>query len=167
MTILGKVANELLIPYVSLPTIRSSEDFIQSVETEKFFKNFNYFGGCFDALAYGMFLLGSDPRNRRGLSELFKKRPEQVMPRNVSSIRSNDKGTAIEVQLESGTSYKLFCLHNHSKNLKVWSTSRHEFINRRSRMLGNGKNQTHVFYPVVFLRLLLSKVKRTIKVGNK
>ena len=167
MTILGRVANDSLISYVSLPTIQSKEDLAEPIQSEIFHENFTKFKGCFDALTYGMFLLGSDPRNKKGISELFRRRPEQVLPKDLTSFKSVKKGASVEVELETGVSYQLFCIHNHSKNLKLWANSRHRFINGRSRMMQKKQGITYVFYPFIFLGLLLSKARRSFKVGVK
>lgn len=167
MTILGRVANESLISFVSLPTIQSKECIDEPKALEVFSKNFVNFNGCFDALSYGMYLLGSDPRNRKGISELFKRRPEQVLPKDLISFNATKGGTSIEVKLKSGATYQLFCLHNHSKNIKLWKSSGYRLINKKSKLMQKRRDIAYVFYPISSLGLLYSKMKRFLRMGSK
>jgi hypothetical protein len=166
MTILGKIANHALISYVALPTIRTNKDLGKSIESQIFSENFKRFNGCFDALSYGMFLLGSDPRNNRGISELFKRRIEQVLPSNIRTLIMDKHVHSMEVTLETGVSYPLFCLHNHSKNVKLWTSSGYRYVNRRSKLLQKRQRVTFVVYPLTVIGMAFSKATRKLRLGG-
>jgi hypothetical protein len=166
MTILGEIACKSLLPFTSLPTIHPKGKLDQKSNLSDFSRNFYYFKGCFDALSYGMYMLGSDPRNKRGLSEVFKNRSEQVLPDDIVHFGLNKSGMGIDIRLENGVCYPLFCLHNHSKNSKIWTNPR-ALLSRRFRSFTRDKISKQLLYPSVLISLLGTKLKRFVfKVNN-
>jgi hypothetical protein len=125
MSFLGKLSNQKdLLNVTILPTIprkvilenqlnHDSDQHMMKISSLS-----DYFGGCFDAAAFGQYFLGDDPRNNRGRKRLFQNIYDfdlklsgfRVRIIENSLIASNDKER-----------FPLFCLHIHSKDLRAFS----------------------------------------------
>jgi hypothetical protein len=123
---------------------------------------FNLFGGCFDALPYGMFYLGSDPRNSRGLSHVFRTISGDIFPETLIRISTKDRGESLQIHLKD-RDYDLFCLHNHAKISSLWDRERSTlFFSRTSWMESSLKPRT-IIYPKVVVSAGLNALKRRIQ----
>ena len=148
MSILGQIAILGLMNFSGLPTLPPNQ--IKEGGETTFSANFEIFNGCFDAAAYGVYYLGTDPRNARGVSHLHTLRNEHNLPFGISDIiyiaeTSSIRVTALEFE------YSLFCLHNHSKNVKIWGHYREHYLNSHLKAKKEGCSKTRKIY---FLSLL-------------
>lgn len=74
--------------------------------------------GVFDAAGIGQYLLGTDPRNRRGRYSLFTDPPDQwVRPSRFLMSTDSDGWPVLEVE---GESFTVWSLHVHSKDLRAF-----------------------------------------------
>ena len=123
MTILGKFAKEKPKLAVTLPTrITDLSDAIL---------NSARFTGLFDPLTYGLFILGEDSRNKRGV-RVFNSTPtgHLVKPQEVRfKVVENDIYAEIE-----GKSAKIYCLHNHSKDRSLFISPKETLATRVSQI---------------------------------
>lgn len=80
------------------------------------------FGGLFDPLTYGLFLLGADARNSRGFKILFSR------PTAHSALAETYKyffeTDLLYVQSENSSKIPLYCLHVHSKDRSIFNNKR-------------------------------------------
>jgi hypothetical protein len=148
MTLLGEVSRNKQINFEPLPTMPPEND--TSPTHRLFSANFDLFNGCFDAAAYGVYFLGTDPRNSKGFSELYVRRDQHNLPTNIESIKYMSHNSTVVVQT-SNRSYNLFCLHNHSKNLQIWSENREKCLGSRFENAKSSIDMSRKFYPKVFL----------------
>jgi hypothetical protein len=123
---------------------------IKEIGETTFSENFEIFNGCFDAAAYGVYYLGTDPRNARGVSHLYTLRKEHKLPFGISDIiyiaeSSSIRVTALEFE------YSLFCLHNHSKNAKIWGHNRESYLNSHLKVRQKGDSKTRKVYFLILL----------------
>jgi hypothetical protein len=148
MSILGQIANLGLMNFSSLPTLPPNQ--IKEIREKVFSENFEIFNGCFDAAAYGVYYLGTDPRNARGVSHLYTWRKEHNLPFGISDViyiaeSSSIRITALEFE------YSLFCLHNHSKNAKIWGHKRDRYLNSHLKVKQRGDSKTRKVYFLILL----------------
>jgi hypothetical protein len=160
MTLLGEVSRDKQINFEPLPTLPPEND--TSPTHRLFSANFDLFNGCFDAAAYGVYFLGTDPRNSKGFSELYVRRIQHNLPTNIESINYVSHNATVEVQT-ANRSYNLFCIHNHSKNLQIWTEKREKFLGSRFENAKSSLDMSRKFYPKVFLSELSKYLfRRTI-----
>lgn len=132
--------------------------------TEDFQYTFDLFGGYFDAADIGQYLLGDDPRNHRGVKYLRRELSTSYLrPRSLSYSYSTSR---IFLNIETGSSSKLFSLHVHSKMLNVFKPETGPKILRDS-VDSQGKAERHVLIPQVFLSSLGNAVRRRFKLIPK
>ena len=148
MSILGQIAISGLMNFSGLPTLPPNQ--IKEVGETIFSENFEIFKGCFDAAAYGVYYLGTDPRNARGVSHLYTLRKEHNLPFGISDIiyiaeTSSIRITALEFE------YSLFCLHNHSKNTKIWGHNRERYLNAHLKVKQGGDSKNRKVYFLILL----------------
>lgn len=120
MTLLGKywIKNPNSVEILpSIPVLENLEE--NEIAASAASENLKTFKGLFDPLTYGMHLLGEDPLNSRG-RVVFGKKPKDHL---ISQL-------ALKFELRNGSLYlvqeqglvEIFCLHVHSKNLKMFNT---------------------------------------------
>ena len=157
MSILGQIAILGLMNFSGLPTLPPNQ--IKEGGETTFSANFEIFNGCFDAAAYGVYYLGTDPRNARGVSHLHTLRNEHNLPFGISDIiyiaeTSSIRVTALEFE------YSLFCLHNHSKNVKIWGHYREHYLNSHLKAKKEGCSKTRKIYFLILLYGISKYVSR-------
>lgn len=105
-----------------LPTATSNPYFYNKVPNNFLIQTgsaIEYFEGVFDGFDIGQYLLGIDPRNRRGRTLLRSVNPNNYLNcRNIKfEMTSSREFPYINDQ---GKQFPLFSIHVHSKNLKVF-----------------------------------------------
>lgn len=85
-----------------------------------------HFEGVFDAATLGMYVLGRNPRNFYGITQLRKPTPEHFVDPLKFEFESSGEGL-IRVSNKFGST-KVFNLHVHSKSSKVFSKSGNKYI---------------------------------------
>lgn len=162
MTLLALIARNNLMSYEILPTIPDPS--FQSSLTLDHLKqsmNFQRFGGCFDALPYGMYILGTDPRNNRGISRIFHKQELDYFPNHLSRFMLSNDGNQIAVWNED-KSFALFCLHNHAKIEKLWGSRRERIalFNKRIKKFNSSREPWHKLHIRILLIVLIEAMRR-------
>jgi hypothetical protein len=129
----------------------------------KFREAVDFFGGVFDGFDLGQYLLGIDPRNRRGRSVV----------RSVNDSHYIDS-RKLEFSMSSGRDFPniydysemkpipLYSLHVHSKNLRLFREKSSKKAIRNS-VLESPLRESMTFYPRVFIRSFLTSLKRRIQ----
>ena len=85
--------------------------------------NFEQFKGIFDAAAIGQYLGGVDPRNISGNTQGFVNETCEIKYNNYSfKWRLNSNNLFYPVLINNNQGVKIFNLHIHSKNLKLFSS---------------------------------------------
>lgn len=138
MTLLAKFAKFSRNALV-LPTLLGSQIKLlgqQSLELRSEFTNQKLFRGLFDGATYGQFLFGIDPRNNLGRRSLFIQYAHHfAKPRVMQFCLANQKsGFSLQIGIQDDTTYPLYCLHIHSKDLRVFdieSLKVRKIINKR------------------------------------
>ena len=162
MYILGRIANEGLMQVGILPTRSSAENLNNTSDTRRS-DNYqaleeHFFEGIFDALTIGFFLLGEDPRNNRGIRKLFYVPAEHLCDPRTLNLKLNDLGF-LEATLNNGNT-KVHCLHNHSKDLRLFEPGNFKLIKKRLSQMASG--QKSEFLPSIFARQVYQSLTRRI-----
>lgn len=166
MTILGKIMNERLMNAVPLPTLSGSITDMPNL-TDLAKQNdelVDWFGGVFDAAAYGMYLLGTDPRNSRGKSKLFGKIPGQTFPGNFVKFSFDYENRKLFV-VTTEKKMEVFNLHNHAKNARLWGYESCELIAKRVYLSKKSPHPVYDFNFLVFVKLLVQSFWRRLRKG--
>jgi hypothetical protein len=82
-------------------------------------ENLDTFGGIFDPISIGQYLLGIDPRNSRGRRILF--REDETHYLKVSQLKLEIVQDSLLLD-RRGKRYPIFSLHVHSKDLRAFGT---------------------------------------------
>jgi len=124
------------------------------------------FNGIFDPAAIGMWLTGCDPRNHYGFTRIFdtdevlKSRP--YIDPSLFNYHSNNSGTL--TILVNGIEISIWCLHVHSKDLKLfnigWESRMLELVN----LSKSNKIRTQFDF-VCLLKLVHSNYKNKTLIG--
>jgi len=80
-------------------------------------ENLDTFGGIFDSISIGQYLLGIDPRNSRGRRILF--REDEAHYLKVSQFKLEIVQNSLFLD-QQGKRYPIFSLHVHSKDLRAF-----------------------------------------------
>jgi hypothetical protein len=150
MTILRKIYDEGLMNVTSLP--------IKPGQVNSDTNNFDRF--LFDPSSWGMYFLGQDPRNSRGL-QIFH-RQEKHHEVDPSSFHVDSDGRTVKV-LKNSEEYSLVNLHVHSKDLRMFKnirvSSRHieKYLTKRS------KGEFVEFKLIIFTRQLGKKISKEFR----
>lgn len=162
MTLLGKYWQEFPERVEILPSIPAFPDFIGLAEEQRAMnaasKNVLVFGGLFDPLTYGMHLLGEDPQNNFART-IFGKKPEAHLISKFP-LEFQQHGSALYL-IFNGNPVELFCLHVHSKNLRIFDLYKYKNeIADGIRFARNSKSKISIR---VFLKLVRKWVTRRLR----
>jgi hypothetical protein len=87
------------------------------------------FGGTFDGFDLGRYLFGDDPRNNRGFSKLRDNDTRTYLNvRNLGLVSTNVRDFPSIVDHDTGQLIPVYSLHIHSKNRKLFETSKQRKI---------------------------------------
>jgi hypothetical protein len=116
-----------------------------------FESTFKLFDGCFDAADIGQFLFGDDPRNQRGVKILRRELTSSYLKAREFNYTYSKNRAFIDIG--SNPKVRLFNLHIHSKNAKIFSpkTGTKELIDG---VKNQSKPEKRVFVGLVFLNSL-------------
>jgi hypothetical protein len=116
-------------------------------------------GGIFDGSDLGVFFLGTDPRNRRGLSIVGSPVPENYADTQNWKLTPNTNRKFVDLSVDNSTA-KVFSLHATCKRMKLFR-SESQFERLKKLLKKSGSGQRTIYYIDVFLLALLnSSVKR-------
>lgn len=122
MTLLGKYWAKFPEKVSILPSVTNTQLLSRvTVAQSASMKNLDYFQGIFDPLTYGMHLLGEDPMNSRGLIK-FGKKPENHLISSMN-LKFELRGDSLFL-IQGNICHEIFCLHVHSKNLKMFESGK-------------------------------------------
>ncbi len=168
MTGLSKFGQQFpeLIEYLPSTESHESELFsdrnVLKSDRELMAKNFSYFGGIFDSAPIGMWTLGQDPRNHRGLLKRNISLPESFI--NPSAVKCNvtsDSKLNVRPKGNYVQGFSLFSLHVHSKNYKVFTTVSTHILMKFFKTSSINKQLT-TFHPTIFVQCIFKGVKRRL-----
>ncbi len=163
MKILGSFQNEhpnQVRILSSFPTKEQTDSLPMGIQLlEDFTYTQRLFCGHFDAADVGQYLFGDDPRNHRGIKYVRKELETSFFnPRKYHYGFSEDR----EFIEFSGDTYRnIYSLHIHSKNSRMFRTSTQIKTVKRA-LLNQGRGESRLFVPSVFLRSVGISLKRRI-----
>lgn len=161
MFILGRIACEGLMRVGILPTNPIPEPVSQSEDEynePKHRLTSQEFGGIFDALTIGFYLLGEDPRNNRGKRKLFQFPSEHLTDPRKLKLTLNTHGI-LESHI-TGTPLNVYCLHNHAKDLRIFGNRGTKLL--KKRLLQSKKGPKTEFLPLIFWLQATSSLLRKL-----
>jgi hypothetical protein len=134
----------------------ADEDFRKQISNNEY-----HFGGLFDASTWGQYLTGLDPRNYLGVKILYhKQKAHAVNPQNSKITLTNNGGFELTID---GLRTKLFSLHIHSKDRRIFKEHSNAFIQKRlSRKLPNRKYEIDIM--AMFTSFSLQKFLKLIRI---
>jgi len=119
------------------------------------------FGGLFDPLTYGLFLLGADARNSRGFKVLFSRPTEHsVLAETYKYYFEKD---LLYVQSKYGSKIPLYCLHVHSKDRSIFN-NKHRARTLELRIAQSEQGVRKEFEVVVFLNQSMKYLRMRMNV---
>ena len=119
------------------------------------------FSGIFDGASFGIYLTGTDPRNKNGISDIFVDLTDHsVKPSQYHYLFRNGKLLVTQDKLFTK---QLYNLHIHSKNLKYFKNMKK--LSRNTEKLRNKNPRKMRFYIKVFMQMMCYKVLRKIKLN--
>ena len=119
--------------------------------------------GVFDVAGFGQYLLGTDPRNRRGRYTLFTDPPDQwVRPSRFVMAADAEGWPVLEV---GGESFTVWSLHVHSKDLRAFDEGQLRQL-LANRIAGPRTPQGH-HSPMGALNSARDAVRRRILIRSK
>lgn len=120
-------------------------------------------GGVFDGSDLGVFFLGTDPRNRRGLSIVGIPVPENYSDTQNWKLTPNTNRKFVDLCVDNSTA-KVFSLHATCKRVKLFrSESQCERLENFLKKSSNG--QRTICYIDVFLSALLNSFVKRYKLS--
>jgi hypothetical protein len=166
MTGLSKIGHACPDIVEYLPSAESDESDlfndrnVSKIDRELMSRNFDYFGGIFDAAPIGMWTLGQDPRNHRGMLKRNVSLPESfINPGEVDYEVTLDSRLIARRKSNNTQEIRLFSLHVHSKNERFFRLNSVETLRSYFRTSAANK-QLVSFYLNVFLQCMLKGAKR-------
>ena len=120
-----------------------------------------YFGGVFDGFDIGQYLLGIDPRNRRGRNLLRSVNPDNYLNcRNMKFEMTPSR--EFPYVNDGGILFPLFSVHVHSKNLKVFQLGSTRRL-LQDAVLRSTLPQQLRFKPSVYVKSILRSLQRRFR----
>jgi hypothetical protein len=151
MTILRKIYDESLMDVRPLP-----------MNPEQVILGGSDFGGYFfDPSSWGMFFLGQDPRNARGLQIFHRKEKHHEVNPSHYEVRSD--GRTIQV-LKNSNTFFLANLHVHSKDLRFFRRRKQSCRSIKKYLSRKPRSEYVEFKIKIFIRQLAFKVAKEVKI---
>lgn len=104
-------------------------------------------GGIFDPAPLGMFVLGQDPRNNWGVIERKVKLPHSGIKEDEFQLLLTNEGL-----IKTNDNLNIFCLHAHSKDLRLFTRDNTKFL-RKIFHKNNTGEKNREFSPRAFLSI--------------
>jgi hypothetical protein len=166
MTILGWIYKNKAMNFCTLPTaIGTSESYNPDINCDvqkSSVENQAYFGGVFDALTMGLYLLGEDPRNHRGFRFRYSNQINHILDCTKLEFRSNGR---IPYVLNSSAQIPIFNLHNHSKEVAIWSIRGLKQVEKAISGIEN--HEVRKLRPRILIQMSMRYLLRRIKFYEK
>jgi hypothetical protein len=141
----------------SVPTNRNEfQDWVTGEEIQLLTSNLQEFGGIFDGMTIGQYLLGEDPNNHFGIRPIYRIQKHHSFNPQASRFSWDDKK---ELQISSASGpLSIFALHVHSKDMRAFiHPTNLNFI--KSRVLSDRKILKREPIPSLILEHLPSLIK--------
>lgn len=166
MTILNRISRNdpgiHIFPSMSseLPKLQNRLNLMCDPKEYKICSN-DDFNGIFDPAAVGMWLTGLDPRNYYGITKIHDR---GIIDNGDSYVDASQYTYKFDAKNQlcisgDGISIELFCLHIHSKNLKLfgdgWEDELRNFVE-----LSKSKKPINKFHFAVFVDLILVNIRQ-------
>lgn len=163
MEILGSSSLSELVPVTYLPTAFGGEhhfqDWVSSFGRETLKSGIEKFEGIFDAMTWGQYLTGEDPRNNYGKKRIYGIQTHHSLA--VDSYRIQYLDGEVNISCECGT-FPLYSLHVHSKDLRLFKQAEIDsLLNRRVNEITKGEFSEYIWHIVI--KFLPLRIKNLIK----
>lgn len=152
MRILGEIALEKKMEVTFLPT---------NPESNSSHENGNFSNYLFDPLSYGIYFLGEDPKNHRGVRKYGQTYENHLLKPSALKIYFNEANQIKISSLESFKDFTLVNLHNHSKDLRVFKTNSSQKLLKIK--INSFRKRNEIVFPI-FIRLSIYYVYKKIKI---
>ena len=114
----------------------------------------------FDPSSWGMFYLGQDPRNSRGIQRFRVQEPHHLIKPEDYLLQTNGKTISV---FDEGSRYELVNLHVHSKDLRLFKNNQ-SAQKHLIRYLNYGKAAQYSEFKLgIFASLATRKISRDIR----
>ena len=162
MLLLGQIAHSNSMSFVPLQTLPTSmQKALNHQEDHNLIcKNTLLVPGVFDGITVGQYLLGIDPRNSRGTRILHQ--PQDLHAINMQELNFELDAAGSLLMQGSNESVLVYNLHNHAKDLRLYSTkSRKKLLIKRILSARKGEQKELVLRVLVTSSCL--SLRRRIK----
>jgi hypothetical protein len=138
----------------SIPPIQDFYSSDTSIERKNLLSsNFEFFGGIFDGMNWGMFLTGEDPRNRFGLRRLFHH--QCSLPLNLTSAKFKVVDNQLFCYQGNCLPFPVYSIHLHSKDIRYFHSQ--DLLEKRTV-----QNQDRIQRSEVVPRVMISMLPKFI-----
>lgn len=152
---INKPNKVLILP--TLPKDSFKVDDFQGIP-EAISENIDTFGGIFDSISIGQYLLGIDPRNSSGWRILFREDKTHYL--KVSQLKLETEKDSLFLIVRS-LRYPIYSLHIHSKDLRAFSNlGLNQLV--RQRILEMGQGEVSEYSLRVWLKSCYGALRRRI-----
>jgi hypothetical protein len=170
MQILGEFAlerpNDCLILPSAPPQDNDSAELSRKIDS-RFHRNTKIFNGIFDGVQWGAYMLGEDPRNRRGVRCVFNSSiSREVRP---WEYRKTLGLTGLPEVMANSKSYPIFSLHIHAKNPRLFNKERIARTWRRRMAQEAAGLRREIVFQVLLIqgtKALMRRFKRVLKLPS-
>lgn len=130
-------------------------DWVSGHEKDLLSNGFEFFGGLFDGMTIGQFLLGEDPMNHFGRRPIYRSQSHHSYAPSRSTFGWEESGPYIKFR---DCRFNIYSLHVHSKDLRVFDkTSGMDLV--RKRVLEKSDCVKYEMIPRLMLLLLPSLIE--------
>lgn len=164
MTVLRKLYDLHTDQVSLLPTTADIQNCASNLTPEEIKRswreNLELFKGCFDGADFGYFLLGSDPRNKRGVSLLRTTLNSHYVLANYAKFEFNTEREFVD-QIVSNDLMPIFTLHATCKKTNLFKSRSTRMLKRRVKTQGKKSNSVFEFWALKYN--LQSSVARRVR----
>ena len=164
MSLLGLLAHSQKMNFLALQTLPEDMwgSLYQPEARELVCNNDLDLPGVFDGITIGQYLLGIDPRNARGIRVLHRPQPSHAIDPSKLLLELDVEGNLV-VSGPSGSS-RIYNLHNHAKDLRIYSkNSREKLLKKRLISVKDGEQKEIIFKLVA--EALVKSFQRRIRIA--
>lgn len=163
MDILGARSLSERVPVTYLPTAFGDDhhfqEWVSREAIETFKSGIERFNGVFDAMTWGQYLTGEDPRNNYGKKRIYGVQMHHSVA--VDSYSTQYLAGEISISCECG-SFPLYSLHIHSKDLGLFESVEKQTLLERRITESTESEFSEYVWPLV-IKFLPLRIKNSIK----
>lgn len=123
-------------------------------------------GGVIDGAAIGQYLAGDDPRNNRGIRNIYVDSKYSSLLPSQMNLKFSPTRNFIDFDVD-GMDSPVYCLHIHSKDLNFFKAeSFSKILQKRIRNLANGPTR-ELLFPILCIQAFKAAKRRFVQLSSR